>query len=194
MKTKTEIKKEIKEITDIVDIDFTNEIIAMNENEFKEFKLTKQTLTNIGKWALDGKSQSEIANNLELTKSEWAFLCKCCPSIVMIMQKTAEYADLVVAGTLLQTAIGGKKILKEQPVKIKEYDKNGKVKGEHIEIAHYYETMKPDPDLLKFLATHKFSEKFGSVQIDNTKEHRQVIENMSEEERKLAEQLLTQEK
>ena len=65
-----DLKNELKAITDTVDIDLTNQVLDMSGN-MEDFKLTKKTLTNIAKWALDGKSQFEIAQNLELSKKEW---------------------------------------------------------------------------------------------------------------------------
>lgn len=180
-RTRKELKKELEKITDTVDIDFTNEIISMSGEEYQKLRITKNTLQNIAKWALDGKSQLEIAHNLELSKQEWNYLCKVCPAILFVMQRSQAYADIVVAGTLYQTAIGGHKIHKTMPMKIKKYDR-GRVVSEEVQIVEYDEVQAPNPDLLKFLATHKLSETFGKTQIDNTKEHREVVESMSEEE------------
>lgn len=186
-RTKKEIKKELEKITDTVDIEFTNKLIDMGE-EIENFHLTKKTLTNIAKWALDGKSQFEIAQNLELSKKEWGYLIRVCPAILLVMQHSQAYADLVVAGTLYQTAIGGHTIHKKVPMKIKEYD-NGRVIGEHIEYAEYDEIQPSNPYLLKYLAENKLSENFGKTKIDNSKEHREVVDVMSEEELKLIEKL-----
>lgn len=187
--TKKELKKELKNITDTVDINIANEVIAMSEEQFQDFKLTKTTLNNIAKWALDGKSEQEIANNLELSKKEWQYLCKVCPAIIIVMQHSRAYADMVVAGTLYQTAIGGHTISKKVPIKIKEYNNYGKCIGEHVEIVEYEEVQQPVPSLLKFLAENKMSEKFGKTKIDNSKEHRQIIEGMTEEELRIIESM-----
>lgn len=186
-RNRKELKQELNKITDTVDIDFTNQLIDMS-GELENFKISKKTLTNIAKWALDGKSQFEIAQNLELTKKEWSYLCKICPSILFVMQHSQAYADVVVAGTLYQTAIGGHKVHKTMPIKIKEYD-NGRVVGEHIEMVEYDEVQPANPYLLKYLAENKLSEQFGKVKTDNSKEHRDVIDVMSEEELKLIEKL-----
>lgn len=186
-RTKQELKQELNKITDTVNLELTNQVIEMSE-ELQDFKLTKKTLTNIAKWALDGKSQFEIAQNLELSKKEWAYLCKVCPTILLVMQHSQAYADIVVAGTLYQTAIGGHTIHKKVPIKIKEYD-NGRVIGEHIEYAEYDEVQPSNPYLLKYLAENKLSENFGKVKSDNSKEHREVIDIMSDEELKTIEKL-----
>ena len=186
-RTRKDLKQELNKITDTVDIDFTNNLIEMS-GELEKFELSKKTLNNIAKWALDGKSQFEIAQNLELSKKEWGYLCKVCPAILLVMQHSQAYADIVVAGTLYQTAIGGHTIHKKVPIKIKEYD-NGKVIGEHIEYAEYDEVQPANPFLLKYLAENKLSEQFGKSKTDNTKEHREVIDVMSEEELKLIEKL-----
>lgn len=186
-RTKSDLKKELNKITDTVNIDLVNQVIQMS-GELENFKLDKRVLTNIAKWALDGKSQFEIAQNLELSKNEWGYLCKVCPAILLVMQHSKAYADLVVAGTLYQTAIGGHTIHKKMPIKIKEYD-DGRVIGEHIEYAEWDEVQPANPFLLKYLAENKLSEQFGKVKADNSKEHREVVDIMTEEELKVIEKL-----
>lgn len=186
-RTKSDLKKELNKITDTVNIDLVNQVIQMS-GELENFKLDKRVLTNIAKWALDGKSQIEIAQNLELSKNEWGYLCKVCPAILLVMQHSKAYADLVVAGTLYQTAIGGHTIHKKMPIKIKEYD-DGRVIGEHIEYAEWDEVQPANPFLLKYLAENKLSEQFGKVKTDNSKEHREVVDIMTEEELKVIEKL-----
>ena len=178
-RTRKELKQELKNITDTVDVDITNQVIEMS-GELGTFELSKKTLNNIAKWALDGKSQFEIMQNLELSKKEWDYLVKICPVILLVMQHSQAYADIVVAGSLYQTAIGGHTIKRKMPIKIKEYE-DGRVVGEHVEIVEYDEVQKPNPDLLRYLAEHKLSENFGKVKVDNTKQHREIVEAMSEE-------------
>ncbi len=186
-RTKKELKSELNKITDTVDINLTNQLLGMSD-DLEDFKLTKTTLNNIAKWALDGKSQMEIARNLELTKKEWLYLLKVCPAILLVMQHSQAYADIVVAGTLYQTAIGGHIIKKKVPMKIKEYE-DGRVVGEHVEIIEVDEVQPANPYLLKYLAENKLSEQFGKVKTDNSKEHREVIDIMGEEELKIIEKL-----
>lgn len=186
-RTKKELKDELDKITETVDINLTNQLLGMSE-DLEKFQLTKTTLNNIAKWALDGKSQMEIAKNLELSKKEWLYLLKVCPAILLVMQHSQAYADIVVAGTLYQTAIGGHTIKKKIPMKVKDYD-NGRVVGEHIEVVEIDEVQPANPYLLKYLAENKLSEQFGKVKMDNSKEHREVIDVMSDEELKLVEQL-----
>ena len=185
--TRKQLKQELDKITDTVDIDITNQVIDLS-GEIETFHLTKKTLNNIAKWALDGKSQFEIQQNLELNDKEWKYLIKVCPAIILVMQHSQAYADLVVAGTLYQTAIGGHTIHKKVPIKIKEYD-NGRVIGEHIEYAEYDEVQPPNPLLLKYLAENKLSENFGKSKTDNSKEHREIVDVMSEEELKIIEKM-----
>ena len=186
-RNKNELKQELKKITDTVNIELTNKVFNLSD-EIKDFKLTEKTLNNIAKWALDGKSQFEIAQNLELSKKEWAYLCNVCPAILLVMQHSQAYADIVIAGSLYQTAIGGHTIHKKAPIKIKEY-KDGRVVGEHIEYAEWDEVQPSNPYLLKYLAENKLSENFGKVKTDNSKEHREVIDAMTEEELKTIESL-----
>lgn len=191
-RTKKDIKDELSKITDTVDIDITNKVIDLS-GQIEKFHLTKKTLNNIAKWALDGKSQFEIRQNLELSDKEWNYLIKVCPAILLVMEHSQAYADIVVAGTLYQTAIGGHSIHRKQPIKIKEYD-NGRVVGEHIEYAEWDEIQPSNPYLLKYLAENKLSENFGKAKVDNSKEHREVVDVMSDEELKLIEKLSNQDR
>lgn len=189
---KKELKKELNKITDVVDYNEMNKIIA-DGGQLEHFSLTKKTLTNIAEWALDGKSQFEIAHNLELTPLEWQYLIGVCPAILLVMQHSRAYADIVVAGTLFQTAIGGQKIKKKVPMKVKEYsvDEKGRsiVVGEHYEMVEIEEIAPANPYLLKYLAEHKLSEQFGKETKDNSAEHRGIIDAMTEEERKAFEEM-----
>lgn len=175
-----EIKEEIKKFNSLVNLDKINQIIKSDPN-LKDFKITQKTLTNISAWALDGKSQYEIATNLELTPAQWLYLCDRCPSIVKVMQHSQAYADAIVAGTLFETAIGGKKIKKKVPMKIHDYE-NGKVVGEHYEMVEVEEETPPNPLLLKFLAEHKLSEHFSDKKAQDYSKFRDIVDNISEEE------------
>lgn len=176
-----DVKEKVKEITSMVNIDLINQAIKDDPNLLK-FKVTKQTLLNIANWALDGKSQTEIATNLELTPAQWLYLCDRCPSILKVMQHSQAYADMVIAGTLFETAVGGKKIKKKVPMKVHDYDNNGKICGERYEMVEIEEETQPNPYLLKFLAEHKLTEKLGSGKDTDGSKYRKVIDNMSDEE------------
>ena len=182
---KNEIVKELNQISDSFDLDDVN--MALKSQGIDKLQISKKTLVNIGKWILDGKSEYEIRNNLELTSQEWAYLLKNCPALVIVMQKSTAYADIIVGGTLLQTAIGGKVIKKKVPMKIKDYE-DGRVVGEHFEYVEVEEVTQPNPMLLKFLAENKLSEKFGGKTPDNSKEYHDVIENMTPEQLKMIEE------
>ena len=180
---KNEVMHELNEISNLVDLDMVNS--TLKANGISKIDLSKKTLVNIGKWCLDGKSELEIRQNLELTGQEWAYLLKTCPAITVILQHSTAYADMIVGGTLLQTAIGGKIVKKKVPMKVHDYNQFGKVIGEHYEMIEIEEETQPNPMLLKFLAENKLSEKFGGKSVDNSKEFREVIDNLTEEQIKI---------
>lgn len=177
---KNEIKKELNTITDTVDLESVNS--ALDNAGITKLDVSKKTLMNIGKWCLDGKSEFEIRQNLELTLQEWNYLLKTCPAIVVVMQHSMAYAEMVIGGTLFQTAIGGKKVKKKIPLKVHEYNEYGKVCGEHYEMVEVEEETQPNPYLLKFLAENKLSEQFGNKKTDNSKEYKDIIDTMTEDE------------
>ena len=112
MGTKQEILK-----NNPVDTEVVNKVL---ESKIKDFNISKKTLENIATWCLNGEDEEKVRANLELTKREWNVLLATCPEIVEIMQDSYLVADIVVAGTLYQTAIGGRKIKKQVPLKVKE--------------------------------------------------------------------------
>lgn len=166
------------------DIDYVNKLLDKSQ-DLKDFQISKSTLANISNWALNGASDKEIRKNLDLDKHQWAILCTVCPTLLMIMGHSRAMADLVVAGSLFQTAIGGKKIRKKVPLKVKIYDDRGKVTGEKYELVEYDEELPPNPYLLKFLAEHKLSEQFGDKQENKNDEMKKFVENMSEKDKAL---------
>ena len=179
---KNELKKELKQITDTVDLSSLNN--SLKHAGIKNIEISEKTLLNISKWLLDGKSEYEIRQNLELSISEWQYLLNTCPAIGVVMQHTTAYADMVVGATLLQTAIGGRVIKKKIPLKVRIYE-DGKVIGEKYEMVEVEEETQPNPLLLKYLAEHKLSEKLGDNKKDSSKEYKNIIDNMSDEEIKL---------
>ena len=180
---KNEIKKELSTIADTVDLDSVNQ--QLDIYGITKLDLSKKTLMNIGKWVLDGKSEFEIRQNLELTDKEWRFLIQTCPAIVVVMQHSMAYAEMIVGGTLFQVAIGGKKIKKKIPLKVHDYEiVNGKsvVVGEHYEMVEVEEESQPNPYLLKYLSENKLSENFGNKQKDHSKDHDDIVDAMTQEE------------
>lgn len=175
--------KTTQELIENTNIDFVNKML--DKTDVSGFKMSKSTLANISGWALNGASDNEIRKKLDLNKHQWAVLCTVCPTLIVIMQQSRAMADLVVAGSLFQTAIGGKKIKKQVPVKFKKYDENGRAYEEDYKIIEIEEELPPNPMLLKFLAENKLSEQFGDKKGDRNEELKKLVNNLSPEERAL---------
>ena len=176
-----QVEKIVKEYSENLDMSMVNEILDMKG--VKDFEMNKTTLTNIAEWALNGSSNEEIRKKLDLNPSQWKLLVSICPTLIMVMKSSRALADTIIAGSLFQTAIGGKRIHKEVPVRVREYDEKGLVCGEHYETIEVSEELPPNPVLLKFLAEHKLSEKFGENPVDTNKDYQKIIENLTPEER-----------
>jgi len=176
-----QVKDIVKQYSDVVDFDFLNQIMAQSK-ELQDFEMNKTTLLNVSEWALNGKSDEEIRKSLDLRPKQWATLLSICPVLILVMKDSRALADVVVAGSLFQTAIGGKRIKKQIAKSVKEYDDNGKVIGEHLDTIEVWEELPPNPYLLKFLAEHKLSEKFGGKPIDNNQEYSKILESLTPEQ------------
>lgn len=182
MKTKEQeqVMDQAKKMANKVKIKETNDMLE--GTNIGDFKISKRTLENIAEWCLNGDTEFEIRQKLELNKNQWAILISACPDVLKIMEFGYAYADMVVGGSLLQVAIGGKKIKKQQIVKVGDYENGIKV-GEHIEKVEIEEELPPNPLLLKFLAENRFTEKFSERNSDD-KVYRGVIDNLTDEDRK----------
>lgn len=176
-----EVKKIVDEYSKILDMDFINQIIEQN-GQLDDFQMNKSTLLNISEWALNGNSDDEIRKKLDLTPTQWGILVSVCPTLLLVMRDSRVLADTIIAGSLFQTAIGGKRIKKTVAKNVTEYDERGKPCGQHLETIELWEEMPPNPELLKFLATHKLSEKFGDKQVDTSGHFRQIAENLTPEQ------------
>ena len=195
--SKTKIDKKVDTILkpyESIDYDFINNAIKLTGNDKEIGIISKKTLVNISKWALNGASQDEIAHNLELTKKQFETLCNLCPFVISVMQNSYAYLDIMVAGTLAERALGKYKIKKKQPMRVHDYDETGRVIGEHLEIAEWEEELPPEPNLLKFLAEHRLSEHFGEEKVDTDMENRKMVGSFDMSQVKDIEQQLIGEK
>lgn len=170
-----------------VDIDFVNQMIGKSE-EMGDFSISKSTLANISSWALNGESDKEIREHLDLTDHQFAILCTVCPTLLLIMDRSRAMADLIVAGSLFQTAIGGKRIKKQQAVKVGDYVDGVKV-GEHVEKVWLEEELPPRPELLKFLAENKLSQNFGERKGVDESKMKELADSLSARDRALIEEM-----
>lgn len=184
-KPNQEVLDPVKELAQNVDMKTINTLLA--QTELKDFEMNKSTIMNIAEWALNGESDTEIRKRLALSKNQWAILTTICPTLLLVMKETRALADVVIAGSLFQTAIGGKIITKQQPVKVKKYDADGKCLGEEIKIVEIKEELPPNPLLLKFLAEHKLSEKMGENSTNATNDYKNMVDSLTPEERALIE-------
>lgn len=182
---KNDVLNPVKELANSVDIKLVNQLLS--QTELKDFEMNKATITNIAEWCLNGNDDNEIRQKLSLNKHQWAILTTVCPTLLIVMKDSRALADVVIAGSLFQTAIGGKRIKKQQPMRVKIYDDKGMVCGEKYEIVEYEEELPPNPLLLKFLAEHKMSEKLGDNPTTNESSYKQMVESLSAEERALIE-------
>lgn len=163
------------------DYDAINHIISITNNEDLG-KISKQVVKNIAEWSLNGEDKKQIAERLEMTPKQFDTLCKICPVLIHVMESGTQMANIVATGSLFQTAIGGQFIKKQVAVKVKDYDSDGTVIGEHYEKMWIEEELPPNPMLLKFIAEKKLSERFGDDKADQDKVINTTIDNMTKEE------------
>ena len=180
MKEKNEkILDPIKTLAESVDMKLINSALA--QTDLKDFEMTKQTLINIAEWCLNGNSETEISKKLSLNSTQWKVLCAVCPTMLIIMEQSKTLADVVLAGSLFQTAVGGKIVRKQVPTKKKIYE-DGRVVGEETELIWVEEELPPNPLLLKFIAEKKLNEKLGENANADKKDLKGIVDNLSAED------------
>ena len=177
---KPQVDEDTTKLISKVDIDFVNQMIGRSE-EMQDFAISKSALANISSWALNGESDKDIREHLDLTEHQFAILCTVCPTLLLIMERSRAMADLIVAGSLFQTAIGGKRIKKQQAIKVGDYVDGVKV-GEHVEKVWLEEELPPRPELLKFLAENKLSEQFGERKGVDDSKIRELADSFSDKD------------
>jgi len=175
----------IKQLANSVDMRTVNKLLQ--ETDLHDFEMTKQTITNIAEWCLNGESDEEIKKRLSLNKYQWGILLTCCPTLLIVMQETRSLAEVLIAGSLYQTAIGGKIIKKQQLARKHIYNDDGKVIGEEIVKEWVEEELPPNPLLLKYLAEKKLNEKLGKDTAEEQKDFKNVVNNMTKEDLALLE-------
>lgn len=166
------------------DYDAINHYISLINQEDKKNipQLSKQIVKNIAEWSLNGDDKEQIAEKLEITTKQFETLCSICPILIMVMQQSKELANIVITGSLYQTAIGGQIVREQQIVKHYEYNENGKIIGESYEKVWVEKELPPNAMLLKFIAEKKLSEKFGDEKVDKDKVVTTAIADMTKEE------------
>ena len=184
-KKRNELLNPIRELANNTDIKTVNQLLE--QTELKDFEMNKSTITNIAEWCLNGDSDAEIRNKLSLNKNQWAVLVTVCPTLLVIMRESRAIADVVLAGSLFQTAIGGKRVKKQVPLKYKVYDADGRVEREDYKIVEIEEELPPNPLLLKFLAERKMNEKLGDHQNIVDSNYKKMVDSLTPEERALIE-------
>jgi len=170
----------IKKLAESVDTKVVNSILS--QTDLKDFEMTKQTIMNIAEWCLNGNSDTEIRQKLSLNKHQWDVLTTVCPTLLIAMEQSRTLAEVVLAGSLFQTAVGGKIVRKQVPIKKKIYNEEGKVIGEENELIWVEEELPPNPLLLKFLAEKKLNEKLGDNANSDKKDVKDIVENLSDED------------
>ena len=176
----------IKELAKSIDTNLVNELLE--ETDLNDFEMTKATIENIAEWCLNGNSDTEIRQKLSLNRHQWGVLVACCPTLLVVMQQSRSLAEVVLAGSLFQRAVGGKIVKKQTVVKKKIYE-DGKVVGEENEIVWLQEELPPEPSLLKFLAEKKLNEKLGENANKTTENYKNVVNNLTEEDLAKLEQM-----
>lgn len=175
----------VNDYTETLDMDLINEMLT--KKDIGDFEMNKTTIMNIAEWALNGSSNEEIRKKLDLNPKQWNLLVSICPTLIYVMKSSRALADTIIAGSLFQLAIGGKRVRKVVPKSVTEYGENGRPCGQHLETIEVWEELPPNGQALMFLAQHKLSENFGKEKETKINDYGKLIDNMTPEEKAMIE-------
>jgi hypothetical protein len=134
----------------------------------------KQTIENVYLWAVNGKSKSEIAKFLTLSKKEWEQLNQQYPEVMGAFIRGKEFANTLLSMSMYEMAMGKQTVRRQ-------------VLNRENEVVWLEEEIPPNVrfNALKFLLENQVSEVYGKNVAKTTEnEYAKVLGSMSDAEKK----------
>ena len=153
--------------------DLANDFVATNTDESTP-SVIKQTVANVYMWATSGKSSSEIAKFLTLSKREWEDLTRKYPEVLGAFIKGKEFANTLLSMSMYEMAMG------KQTVKRQILNKDG-------EPVWLEEEIPPNVrfNALKFLLENQVPQTYGkNIAKAEQNDYAKMFESLSEADKK----------
>jgi len=150
-----------------------NDFVAENVSDDSS-GVIKQTVANVYMWATSGKSSTEIAKFLTLSKKEWEELTRKYPEVLGAFIKGKEFANTLLSMSMYEMAIG------KQTVRRQILNKDG-------EAVWLEEEIPPNVrfNALKFLLENQVPQTYGkNVAKADQNDYAKMFESLSEADKK----------
>ena len=183
-----ESKENIREIEKIIDkeqkkVSITKDIDKMYKG-VEGASVDKRVLNEIAVYLSNGMEEKDIAVLLGINDKELQQWKNDYPEVMGAFEIGAKAVSAKVMLTKVQLALGGRKVWKQQAVKVGDYE-DGKKIGEHIEKVEVWEELPPNYNAIEDILSVKESDTWNKKKILENKEseHRDALSMFSKEEK-----------
>ena len=144
----------------------------------------KRVLNEIAVYLSNGMEEKDIAVLLGINDKELQCWKDSYPEVMGAFEIGAKAVSAKVMLTKVQLALGGRKIWKQQAVKVGDYE-DGKKVGEHIEIVKVWEELAPNYNAIDDIFSVKEANTWSKKKVLDAKEseHRDALSMFSKEEK-----------
>ena len=145
----------------------------------------KRVLNEIAVYLSNGMEEKDIAVLLGINDKELQCWKESYPEVMGAFEIGAKAVSAKVMLTKVQLALGGRKIWKQQAIKVGDYGEDGKKYGEHIEVVEVWEELPPNYNALDDILSVKEANTWSKKKVLDVKEseHRDALSMFSKEEK-----------
>lgn len=181
-------KVDNSEIVEIIDserkrVEISKDIDKMY-SKVNGASVDKRVLNEIAVYLSNGMEEKDIAVLLGINDKELQCWKDSYPEVMGAFEIGAKAVSAKVMLTKVQLALGGRKIWKQQAVKVGDYE-DGKKVGEHIEIVKVWEELAPNYNAIDDILSVKEANTWSKKKVLDVKEseHRDALSMFSKEEK-----------
>ena len=164
-------------------VEISKDIDKMYKN-VEGASVDKRVLNEIAVYLSNGMEEKDIAVLLGVNDKELQQWKNDYPEVMGAFEIGAKAVSAKVMLTKVQLALGGRKVWKQQAVKVGDYEEGRKV-GEHIEVVEVWEELAPNYNAIDDILSVKESDTWNKKKILDNKEseHRDALSMFSKEEK-----------
>ena len=152
--------------------------------EIERPMVDKKILNEIAVYTSNGMDEKDIGALLNMSVEEIEKWKEMCPEVMGAFSIGAKAVSAKVMLTKVQLALGGRKVKKQQAVKVGDYEDGRKI-GEHIEIVEVWEELAPNYQACEEILSAKEPDTWNKKKLleEKEKEQRAVISDLTPEQK-----------
>ena len=181
-------KVDKEEIVEIIDrerkkVEISKDIDRMY-GKVEGASVDKRVLNEIAVYLSNGMEEKDIAVLLGVNDKELQQWKNDYPEVMGAFEIGAKAVSAKVMLTKVQLALGGRKVWKQQAIKVGDYEEGKKI-GEHIEVVEVWEELAPNYNAIDDILSVKEADTWNKKKILENKEseHRDALSMFSKEEK-----------